>query len=156
MFQYFKVVARVPGATWLLAKSMGLSVNRRMPFAYGWLASIPDDITDQYSRPVRTDPGVLRDAVKVIRSFSPEHTLAAAEGLRDFDKPTLLAWPRHCHFFPFKNAQRLVQLLPNARLEEVKDSQAFVSEDNPGRLAELIRGFVPAKQDAAAATGGNR
>ena len=141
-FEYFKVVARTPGATWLLAQSMRLPLNRRLPIAYGWLGTIPDEITDAYARPVREDPGVLHDAIKTIRSISKVHTQAAAEGLPKFDRPVLIAWPRHCHFFPFKNAQRLAKTFPNARLVEIEGSQAFVSEDQPERLAELIADFA--------------
>jgi pimeloyl-ACP methyl ester carboxylesterase len=141
-FEYFKVVARTPGATWLLAQSMRLRLNRRLPIAYGWLGTIPDDITDAYSRPVREDRGVLHDATKTIRSISKVHTLAAAEGLPSFDRPVLIAWPSHCHFFPFKNAERLARTFPNARLETVEGSQAFVSEDQPERLAGLIADFA--------------
>jgi pimeloyl-ACP methyl ester carboxylesterase len=141
-FMYFKVVARTPGATRLLAQSMRMALNRRLPFAYGWLGTIPDDITAAYARPVREEPGVLRDAVKTIRSISKVHTRAAAEGLPKFDRPVLIAWPRKCHFFPFTNAQRLAETFPNARLETVDGSQAFVAEDQPERLAELIADFA--------------
>ena len=143
-FQYFKLVARVPGATWLLAQSMTLNLTRRLPIAYGWLGAIPDDVTDAYSRPVRTDPAVRRDAVKII---SAKETMAAAERLRAFDHPVLIVWPRHCHFFPFSNAERLAGVLPRARLETVENSQAFISEDQPARLAELIAGFVGQVKD---------
>src|ERR1700680_1781656 len=40
-FQYFKLVARVPGATWLLAQSMRAGINRRLPIAYGSVGHIP-------------------------------------------------------------------------------------------------------------------
>jgi pimeloyl-ACP methyl ester carboxylesterase len=145
-FKYFKLVARTPGATWLLAQSMRIALNRRMPIAYGWLGKIPDDITDAYSTPVRVDPAVRRDAAKTIRSISRKHTLAAANGLRDFDKPALIVWPRKCHFFPRANAERLAKTLPNARLEIIEDSQAIVPEDQPVRLAALIRAFAAEHQ----------
>jgi len=142
-FQYLKVIPRVPGALWVLVKSMGLPLTRRLPIAYGWLGTIPDDISDAYTRPARTDPGIRRDAAAVLTSLSKEHTLAAAAALRDFDRPVLLAWPRRCHFFPFSLAERLAAVLPDARIETVENSQGFVPEDQPERLAELIRQFVP-------------
>jgi pimeloyl-ACP methyl ester carboxylesterase len=141
-FQYFKLMVRIPGATWLLAKSMGLSLNRRLPIAYGWLATIPDDITDAYSRPVRTDAGIRRDAVKVIRSINKHGTMEASNALRTFDRPALIVWPRKLHYFPYKNALRLAEVLPNARVEPIENSQGFVPEDQPGRLADLIGEFA--------------
>ena len=38
-------------------------------------------------------------------------------------------------------------MIPGARLETIADSRAFVPEDQPGRLAELIAGFA-AEADA--------
>jgi pimeloyl-ACP methyl ester carboxylesterase len=70
------------------------------------------------------------------------YTLEAAEKLGDFDKPVLLAWADHDKVFPRKLAERLEQVLPNARLETVENSRAFVPEDQPERLAELILDFV--------------
>ena len=63
----------------------------------------------------------------------------------------LLAWAPEDRFFPFAHAERLADLLPDARLERIEDSRTFVSEDQPQRLAELIAGFVrePAKTAAA-------
>ena len=142
MFQYLKGVARVPGATWLVGQSMKLALVRRSPFAYGWLASIPDDVTDAYSLPVRSDAAVRRDAVKLMKKISKRDTLAASNALQDFDRPALIVWPRRCHFFPYRNAERLQRVLPNARLETIDGSQGFVPEDQPQRLAQLIREFV--------------
>ena len=148
-FKYFKVVARTPGATWVLAQSMRMSLNRRMPIAYGWLATIPDDITAAYALPVRSNAGVRRDAAKTIRSISKVHTLAAAERLGEFKQRVLIVWPRKLHFFPYKNAERLARAFPNARLETVENSQAFVPEDQPERLAELIADFVSSSKTSS-------
>ena len=45
-------------------------------------------------------------------------------------------------FFPVADAQRLAQTLPDARLERIDNARTFVQLDDPGRLAELIGGFV--------------
>ena len=41
-----------------------------------------------------------------------------------------------------EHAERLAKIVPDARVEWIDDSYSFVSEDQPGRLAELITGFV--------------
>ena len=74
--------------------------------------------------------------------MSKKDTLAAAERLRDFDKPVLLAWAREDKFFKVKLAERLLERLPNGRLELIDDSYTFVPIDQPERLAELVREFV--------------
>ncbi|MCW3064422.1 MAG: alpha/beta hydrolase [Solirubrobacterales bacterium] len=42
----------------------------------------------------------------------------------------------------YANAEDLAQRLPNARLEPIEDSYAFVPEDQPEQLTELIREFA--------------
>ncbi len=83
-----------------------------------------------------------RDTEKFVRRVSNKDTLAAAERLRDFDRPVLLAWAREDKFFPVKLAERLLERLPNGRLELIDDSYTFVPIDQPERLAELLREFV--------------
>ena len=77
-----------------------------------------------------------------MRAVSKKDTLAAAEKLRDFDRPVLLAWAREDKFFKVKLAERLLERLPNGRLELIDDSYTFVPIDQPERLAELVREFV--------------
>jgi pimeloyl-ACP methyl ester carboxylesterase len=40
------------------------------------------------------------------------------------------------------HGDRLAKLLPQGRLEAIDDAGAFISEDQPERLAALIDGFV--------------
>jgi hypothetical protein len=49
-------------------------------------------------RPGFEDRGVRRDTIKLVRSLSPRLTREALERLRDFDRPTLLAWTRRTAF----------------------------------------------------------
>lgn len=88
-----------------------------------------------------------RDAIKLIRSLSPRLTREALEHLRDFDRPTLLAWAPEDRFFKLRHAELLAEAIPDARLELIADSRAFTQEDQPERLAELVRAFIrePAK-----------
>ena len=59
-------------------------------------------------------PGVRRDALKVLRGISNRQTLEAAERLRQFDRPTLIAWAPEDRFFKLRFAERLVS--PTSRL----------------------------------------
>lgn len=141
MFAYLKWAAFTPGAVTLLAQSMRLKSVRRLPIAFGWLTTEPmqQELVETFVRPSIEDPGVRRDIKKVLRGLSPRHTRAAAEKLPGFDKPALIAWGRDDKFFPAENARRLADILPSATLEWIEGSGAFVAQDQPDRLATLIR-----------------
>lgn len=146
MFAYLKAVARVPGATWLLAQSMRLPLALGMPFAYGWLTRepIPREVVRSYVRPVQTSAGVRRDVRKIIRGLHPRHTQAAAEALRTFDRPVVVAWGGEDRFFPKRLATGLASQIPGARLEWIEGAYTFVPEDAPEQLAELVSKLVVA------------
>jgi pimeloyl-ACP methyl ester carboxylesterase len=152
MFHYLGWAAKVPGGMAPIVQSMRLRANRRSPIAFGWLTKrrLPNTVSDHYVNPVIRDRRIREDVRAFILGVDSEYTLAAAEKLRSFDRPVLLAWAPEDRFFPFAHAERLADLLPDARLERIEDSRTFVSEDQPGRLAELIAGFVrePAKTAA--------
>jgi pimeloyl-ACP methyl ester carboxylesterase len=152
MFAYLGLAAKTSGGMAGLVQSMRVRANRRTPIAFGWLTKrrLPDAVLDHYVEPVIRDRRIREDARRFILGVDSAYTLAAAEKLPDFDRPVLLAWAPEDRFFPIAHAERLADLLPDARLERIEDSRTFVSEDQPRRLAELIAGFVrePARTTA--------
>jgi pimeloyl-ACP methyl ester carboxylesterase len=143
-FKYLPVSARIPGATTVLAQSMRIGAMRRLPFAYGRLTKrpIPSEVLGRWVEPLREDAGVRRDTGKVLRGMSKRYTLEAAERLREFDRPTLIAWAPEDRFFKIRDGERLSEAIPDARLVTIDDSYTFVSEDQPERLAEAIAEFM--------------
>jgi pimeloyl-ACP methyl ester carboxylesterase len=146
MFRYFKPAAAVPGAMKLLMLPMRLRWPRRLPFAFGWLVKRPIDrqAEDSYLLAGMTIPGVEHDLKRVIKGLDTRYTNEAAERLKEFDKPVLIAWSREDSFFKPAHAERLAQDLPNARLEWIENARSLSPEDEPRRLAELIASFVHA------------
>jgi pimeloyl-ACP methyl ester carboxylesterase len=144
MFGYLKVVAAVPGATWVLAQSMRLNATTRLPIAFGWVVREPidRDVMRSYVRPVIASSGVRRDVVKIVKGLNPRHTQEAAAALRKFDGPALIAWGGSDRFFPRRLAERLARDIPRAQLEIVDAARTFVPEDEPRALAELIHKYV--------------
>ena len=144
MFRPLQYAARVPPLLTGAMQGMRLAPMRRLPNAFGWLIKKdPDDeLLGEWFRPFLSDKAIRRDAVKVLRGISPDHTQQAAEKLRDFDRPTMLAWAKEDRFFKPKYAERLAETIPGARLEWIEDSYTFVSEDQPERLAKLVEDFV--------------
>jgi pimeloyl-ACP methyl ester carboxylesterase len=141
----FRALARIPGAVAGLELMGRIGPARRGTMALAPLTveRIPDELLKAWLAPLR-DRRVRRDLVKVLRGISSEHTLAAAERLRSFARPALIIWGRRDAFFPFSDAERLVGLFPDARLERIEDARTFVQLDAPERVAELIAAFASA------------
>ena len=117
-----------------------LRAARRLPIAYGWLAKrIPDELLDAWVEPFLTDRGVRRDTRRLLAGVDRGLLLDTAARLREFDRPVLIAWAPEDRFFPLDHARRLAAIFPDARLVEVPGSRAFISLDQPERLAALIR-----------------
>jgi len=98
---------------------------------------IPDEQVKSWVAPL-ANKRIRADLAAVVRGIDPAVTVAAAEHLRDFDRPALIAWGAKDRLFPFGDAERLAATLPNARLERIPDARAFVQLDAPERLAEMI------------------
>jgi pimeloyl-ACP methyl ester carboxylesterase len=144
MFKPLQWLARVPGALTLAAQPMRSAAVRRSPLGFGLLTKRPitEEITWGWIEPSLSDRDVRNDAVELLRGVDARDTLAAAEKLRDFDRPTLIAWAREDIVFKPRFAERLARDIPNSRVEWIEDSRSFVSEDQPARLAELIGEFA--------------
>ena len=152
-FRFMPLLARVPGGVAALMQPLRIPALRSTPIAFGWLSKngIDADALESYVRPALADRQVRHDLAKVLRGIHPRYTLEAASHLSEFDKPVLLAWSREKAFFPVAHAERLAGDFPNARLEWIEDSYAFVPEDRPRRLAELISAFAREPAQTAAA-----
>ncbi len=134
----------VPGFAFLVVQSLRLAWVRQLPIAFGWLTkrTIEPEIFDSYLASARANRAVLRDAIKFLKGVPRNHTLAASSNLGHFTRPVLIAWSPEDRVFPMKLGERLSHAFPNARLERIEDSYAFVPEDQPQRLAELIAAFM--------------
>lgn len=143
-FSYLLFAGRHPALLNATLQTMRLPALARSPLAFGWLAKhrLDDAILRSYTRPAIEQPAIRRDLAKAMAGLDPRLTLEAAERLGAFDRPALLAWAPEDRFFPLAHARRLAEILPDARVVEVADSYAFVPEDQPERLAELIAAFA--------------
>jgi pimeloyl-ACP methyl ester carboxylesterase len=152
MFRFLIWTARVPGGVAALMQPMRLRALRRSPIAFGWLSKhgIDDEALDSYARPALSSGAIRRDLAKAMKDIRPAYTLEAAKSFPSFNRPVLIAWATEKAFFPWRHAERLASDFPRARLERIEDSYTFVSEDQPGRLAQLIAEF--AAQPAVEAT----
>jgi pimeloyl-ACP methyl ester carboxylesterase len=144
--------ARIPGGLTAMLQGMRLAPLRRLPIAYGWLIKRDFDgaPTRDWVEPYLADRDIRRDTIKVLRGISPRYTVEAAERLRSFDRPAMLAWAVEDRFFKLSFAERLAETIPGATLERIEDSYTFVPEDQPERLAQLVGAFARDKAPSRA------
>lgn len=149
-FRWLTKAAHIPGFVFEMTLPMRSRAFRNGPLAFGHLAKhgLDQEILASWVRPGIKSAGVRRDIGKLLRGLKPEHTLAAAEKLKRFDRPALIAWSPEDKLFPLTYAERLASDLPNARLVQIPDSWAFVPEDQPDVLAAAIKQFL--RETAAA------
>jgi pimeloyl-ACP methyl ester carboxylesterase len=149
IFKALPPLARIPGSMAVLGQLLRIRALYPLPLLFGWVVKrpLPDAVAQAYLSPLRKSAGVRRDLRKLLREVHPRHTLAAAEALRTFDRPVLLAWAPEDKLFPIRLAHRLAALLPDAKVVEVPDSYTFVSEDQPAALAGHIAEFVGVMAD---------
>jgi pimeloyl-ACP methyl ester carboxylesterase len=138
------LAARSRALLWCLAKSMRFKLAQRLPIAYGWASKRPIDpaIMRSYTTPVRTNAGVRRDLARLLVAADTRHTFEAAEALPGFDRPALVVWGADDRLFPLEHGRRLAELLPQGRFDTISDSRTFIPEDQPERLASVVRDFL--------------
>jgi pimeloyl-ACP methyl ester carboxylesterase len=130
MFKPLQWFARVPPLMNGMLRGMRLRPLRLAPLAFGWLMKRPDDVlVKSWVDATLAGKGARRDAMKLLRGISKRQTLEAAERLRSFDRPVLLAWAPEDRFFKLRYAERLAADIPGARLERIDDALSFVPVD---------------------------
>jgi pimeloyl-ACP methyl ester carboxylesterase len=155
MFRPLQMLAGFQPALTAAVQPLRLRPLRRLPLAFGWLTKRPvsdPDVEASWVGAFFKRSEVRRDVARILREIDSRHTQEAAERLGSFDKPVLIAWATEDKIFPVEHAHRLAERLPDARVEEIADSYSFVPEDQPDRLAELIRGFAGAGAGSSAET----
>lgn len=139
-------VGRVPGGMWLLLQLMRIRPFRRMRAGYGGMSAtgLPDDLLVDWFTPARRDRGVRRDFTKFAVGTPDRATLLRWFDTigRTFDRPVLIVWADQDVLMPPEHGPRLAALYSRSRLVQLTGTGTLVPEDQPERLAELIRGFV--------------
>jgi pimeloyl-ACP methyl ester carboxylesterase len=135
-------------------RQMRVRALRRLPFAFGWLTKRGDAVTARWTEPVRRQPEIRRDAVRVLRAASRNGRRLLEETavrLREFERPALVVWASQDRVMPPEHGRRLAELLPLGRLVEVADGYTLLPLDRPAELARVIGEFVRATAPPAPA-----
>jgi pimeloyl-ACP methyl ester carboxylesterase len=136
-------IARVPGGIAAAVMPFRFDRLRRLPMTYGPLSKrpVPREVMDRWFGPVVEHSEIRRDLRKYVLGAAQARRdlLAAADALRGFDRPALVAWASEDRLMPREHGPRLAELLPQGRLEEVADSRTLIPEDQPATLAGHLR-----------------
>ncbi|WP_327379523.1 MULTISPECIES: alpha/beta fold hydrolase [unclassified Streptomyces] len=138
--------AKVPGGLRLAFALLKLRPLRRLPPTWGWMSKrpVPHDVMDDWVRPLWTSAAIRKDLRAYVLGVPPKDELLAwAEALRTFDRPALVVWAAEDKVMPPAHGRRLADLLPRGELVEIADSYTLIPEDQPQRLAEAVKAFLP-------------
>ncbi len=130
----------------LLARALGHRPVQRLLLWTVAKRRMDETTLDAYFSSFLQDAGVRRDVTRFLAAVSNRYTLEAAKSFPSFRRPVLIAWGRDDIFFLPRLAHRLQRDFPDARLEFLPGSRAFVPEDQPEALANFIAEFVKAPQ----------
>jgi pimeloyl-ACP methyl ester carboxylesterase len=136
-------IARVPGGMAVALLPFRIDRLRRLPMTYGPLSKRPvsREVMDRWFGPALQNREIRRDLRKYVTSAAEgrRDLLAAAEALRAFDRPALVAWASEDRLMPREHGPRLAELLAQGTLVEISDSQTLIPIDQPARLATHLR-----------------
>jgi pimeloyl-ACP methyl ester carboxylesterase len=128
----------------LLLQSFKVPVLVRMKTSLGGMAArpIPQESIRRWYRPLHTSAAIRRDLRKFVRGGKKDVYRRAAERLRTFDRPALVAWGAEDRMMPPATGRRLAELLPQGRYVEIPGAATLVQWDNPEALAAELRRFI--------------
>jgi pimeloyl-ACP methyl ester carboxylesterase len=141
-FRPLQYAAHIPGFIFAFAQLMRWSLARHILFGLLAYRHLEPEEESAYFTPLIRFSGVRHDLTKAVCGISNRYTLEAALSFPNFNKPVLIVWGENDPFFSYHFAERLKKTFPNARLERVAKSRAFVPEDQPEVLAQLMTSFA--------------
>lgn len=148
LFNYLCWISRVPGIGPLAGRALRIPAVRtacaKSSIGFAQLTNSPIDqeVIDHYLHGITHDSAVLRDGIKFLRAVDNRYTLDAAARFPAITLPVLIAWAPEDQVFPFRHAQQLATDFANAQLATIPNSRTWVAEDQPERVAYLIREFI--------------
>jgi pimeloyl-ACP methyl ester carboxylesterase len=136
-------IARVPGGLAAALLPFRFQPLRSLPMTFGSMSKrpVPREVMDRWFSPAIEQRDVRRDLRRYVIGAAQgrRDLLAAADALRAFDRPALVAWASEDRLMPREHGRRLAELLPQGRLVEISDSYTLIPEDQPDALAGHMR-----------------
>ncbi|HEX2578140.1 MAG TPA: alpha/beta fold hydrolase, partial [Aquihabitans sp.] len=118
---------RFPAAVRLLERAYRSRRGRRSPLGVGLVMKRPidDAVISPWFDEIGAHPESLHDTAAFLRSCRPALAHAAADALRSFPRPVLVAWSEDDLIFPKADARRLAEMIPHATLRWITDARTF-------------------------------
>jgi len=138
------LAARLPGGLAVAVGSLRIPVIRRSPLTFGSMSKrpIPPDMMDAWLAPLFSRKQSRDDLRRYLLGAKKGDMMAAADGLRSFDRPTLIIWGRNDRVMPPAHGRRFAELIAGAQLVELDDCRTLIPIDRPVALAEHVRAFA--------------
>jgi len=140
------LASRSTATVWLAMRQLRIGWLRNRRLMFGMMAKhpVPQPIVESWTAPGLADAAIRRDLVKYCRTrFDKADLIRATERLAGFDRPALVLWSDN-PVMPATHARRLVQLLPQGRLQFVDDAYVLLMIDQPEHTAAAIGAFLGA------------
>jgi pimeloyl-ACP methyl ester carboxylesterase len=143
MFKVMPLLAHSPRALKQSLKLIGSAPLRNTPLGFGLISKrpVPTGLMDEWLA-ASDDPGVLNDLAGFVSAVRSQQTVDAAEALRKFPRPALMAWSVDDPLFPYGDAEKLAAMIPAGRLVPIPDSYCFSMLDNPEAVSAAIVDFL--------------
>lgn len=130
---------RNEGRARLLAGQMRARPLRQSWLGFGLLAkNLPADLTRAWIEPVRTDAGVRRDTVRLLRNLRPADLLDVSTRLTDVKIPVTVVWGMADRAFRPSLGRRLHEAFADAELVRVDGARTLLALDAPDQLTDAI------------------
>lgn len=122
-FRSFLAARHLPGFGPGLGCALARSRVRRLPFVLGGAFADPRMLDGEFDefflRPLHRDATRRDAAVRLLRSFDPQHVRDLPDLHARIDTPVQLIWGAEDAFFPLRWAEQMVATFPRAALEVV-------------------------------------
>ncbi len=141
-FKLFLAARGLPGFGGALGWVAGRHRLRRNPFVLGDAFADADLLDGEFDefflRPLHDIPERRRAAVRVLRSFDPQHVHDLAAVHQRITVPVQLVWGEHDVFFPLAWAEEMVATFPDAHLAVIEGAGLFAHEERPAEVAHAL------------------
>ncbi len=119
-----------------------------------------DEAIHEYLRPLRSGTNPRTRFLRFLLAGNERYTLQAVEGLRKFDRPTLILWAADDYYISPSWGRKLLDDIPGAqRMELIPFCGHFWQEEKPAEFSSLMGEFLArtvSRADAPAAAGGKK
>lgn len=137
-FSSLKAGVHIPGFMWLMAQLFRCKALLTTPLVLGLLSHrlTKHEASALYIPSFIRQRGIRADFRKVVKGWSPQITLQAAEQLRQFRQPVLVLWGADDDkLFPQQLGLRVHAIFQQSTFKLIQNARTYVQEDQPEAFA---------------------